>query len=53
VDDPQEPLLRAVRSLTERAEAAVAADAGRAAAAFPTLAASLLAGTPGVGVPAV
>jgi predicted TIM-barrel fold metal-dependent hydrolase len=53
VDDPQEPLLRAVRSLTERAEAAVAADAGRAATAFPVLAASLLAGTPGVGVPAV
>lgn len=53
VNDPQEPLLRAVRGLTERAEAAVAADAGRAATAFPTLAASLLAGTPGVGVPAV
>jgi hypothetical protein len=52
-DDPQEPLLRAVLGLTERAEAAAAADAGRAAVGFPTLAASLLAGTPGVPVPAV
>ena len=53
VDDPQESLLRAVRSFTERAEAAADADAGLAAVAFPTLAASLLAGTPGVAVPAV
>jgi hypothetical protein len=53
VDDPQEPLLRAVRALTERAEAAVEADAGRFAVSFPTLAASVLAGTPGVAVPAV
>ena len=53
VDDPQQPLLRAVRELTERAEAAAAAGGSRAAVSFPTLAACLLAGTPGVPVPAV
>ena len=37
----------------QRAEAAVEADAGRFAVSFPTLAASVLAGTPGVAVPAV
>jgi len=53
VDDPQQPLLRAVRELTERAEAAAEAGGSRAAVSFPTLAACLLAGTPGVPVPAV
>jgi uncharacterized protein len=53
VDDPQQPLLRAVRGLTERAEAAAEAGGSRAAVSFPTLAACLLAGTPGVPVPGV
>jgi hypothetical protein len=53
VDDPQQPLLRAVRGLTERAEAAAEAGGSRAAVSFPTLAACLIAGTPGVTVPGV
>ena len=52
-DDPQRGLLGAVRALTERAEAAVRAEAGRAAVSYPALAACLLAGTPGVPVPGV
>jgi uncharacterized protein len=52
-DDPQRDLLLAVRDLTERAEAAASAREGRAAVSYPALAACLLAGTPGVPVPAV
>jgi uncharacterized protein len=51
-DDPQFALLGAVRGLTERAEAAARSGGGRAAISYPALAACLLAGTPGVPVPA-
>jgi uncharacterized protein len=53
-DDPQRPLLTHVAGLIERAEAAASEDgARRAAVLYPALCAALLAGTPGVGVPAV
>ena len=54
VDDPQRPLLTHVAGLIERAEVAASEDgARRAAVLYPALCAALLAGTPGVGVPAV
>ena len=51
-DDPQRALLAAVSGLIARAETAANEEQGRAAVSYPTLAAGLLAGTPGVPVPA-